>query len=771
MSIVQEENKRIIIAYKRLLKTVNETIGVQPKENILRKAFEVAVDAHKNQRRKSGEPYILHPIEVARLILSEMKLHDFTSVIAALLHDVVEDNEDYTIEYINKHFGPEIAQMVSSLTKIKRLSRNAFSQLRSRNVDMNLTRADLTGGNQLLLLKTIVQDPRIILIKFADRLHNMRTIQQLNDLKRKRIIAETEIFYIALAYRLGLYKVKSELEDIAFHYSYPDEYAHIENSLKTKFKHQESFIEEFKKEFKNILESLNLRNIEITGRLKNIYSIYKKIKRKKVSINEIYDYYAIRIVFDCKQEEEINLCTQIFKIINNTYKNSKKRHRNWLVETRSNNYQAIHTTIFHKEAKNWIEVQIRTKRMHEMAEYGLAAHWNYKNVKLYPPNLASAFSDDKLEKWFEHIRKALTDKDYGDKNWNEISARLSKDFFGVTITVFTAQGQQQVLPKDATVLDFAFHVNKDKALKCLAAKVNYEIKEKGYPLKNGDIVEFLDSDSVQVDQDWLILVTTDKAKYLISKHLDIVRQKMIVNGKDILKKILEENKLPYNEKLIKHFYQNVYDNEEDFLCDLGMKKVPDLSFELGLNDTLKPKIIDEKPNEQGDIIFIGGQDKKRLADCCKPLLGDDIVGIRRNITSKDNLEVHRTTCLSVKNVLGMHKNALVKVKWQKADGVNETCIYIHGLEKKGLIGNIAQKLNYESNFNINGLFISLDKSGAYFSAILSVDVQNAKILERILREIKTVEGVREARRIEDEYHFKMKKDFSGKLLQLLENSL
>ena len=717
--IDSQENKAIVAAYRRLLRVVHKHIPQTRKAlRLLRQAFEVAMKAHHNQRRQSGEAYIFHPLKVAEYVLTEIKLYDYQAVIAAILHDVIEDNEEFTYDYIEKKFGAEIADIVLSLTKIKQKSKANFrdnrplnnqtdianKRLQNSQVDLRIKGAELGGVNQILLLESIIKDPRIILIKFADRLHNIRHIENLSKLKKQRIFAETKLFYIALAYRLGLYRIKSEFEEITFKHLNPQEYKSIGTYINTKFPRRNQTLDAFTDALYKLLAPLKLTQLEITGRFKNTYSAYLKTKRRGIDVAEIYDFYGVRIVFNASVETEKQLCNTVFETINNCYSDNI-RHRHWL-DGRTNGYQSIHTTVLFEN--NWIEVQIRSRRMHEFAENGLAAHWNYKNINLK----AYDFVNANMDRWFDNISQIIKKDKRQHEDWNQVAARLSKDLFGETITVYTLDNKRIVLPKKATVLDCAFHIDEARALKFIAAKVNYTMKGAEVRLKHGDFIQILDSESVEVKASWLNNVFTEKATQAIKAHLETQRVKVIQVGRKKLQRVLEIHNLPAESSFIAHFYRHNFESEADFLFDLGSKdEIPTLNFEL--NPTATPD--QNRSQNQDNTFLVNPQEINLLANCCKPLLGDDIVAIKA-LETHEELKIHRINCGSIQTVLATCKERIIKAKWQKVAGVNEACIGIKGLERRGLIQDLTKIINSfdPASVKIYSLFISLDQSEISF---------------------------------------------------------
>lgn len=761
------ENKAIVAAYRRLLRAIREHIPQTRKSlGTLRQAFNIARKAHEDQRRQSGEAYIFHPLKVAEYVLTEIKLYDYKAVIAALLHDVIEDNEDYTYDRIKAKFGVEIADIVLSLTKIKQSSKANFRDNRSQNnqiipddrrfqnsqVGFEVKDSELSGVNQILLLESIVKDPRIILIKFADRLHNIRTIGNVSKLKKQRILAETKLFYIALAYRLGLYRIKSEFEDIAFENLNKPEFKRLKIYITKTFPQENLILTTFKAELHELLKPLNLQELEIIGRFKNVYSAYAKTQRRNIKVEDIYDFYGIRIIFKADTETEKDLCNRIFETINRHY-NDNIRHRHWL-DGRDNGYQAIHTTVLFQN--HWIEIQIRSHRMHDFAENGLAAHWNYKNIRLGSHD----DTNKNMNRWFDNIRRIIKNRGQNE-DWNQFATRISKDFFGETITVYTLDNQKIVLPKKATVLDCAFYIDEARALKFIAAKVNHTIKGADARLKHGDFIKILDSDSVEVKSSWLNNVFTEKAIQAIKAHLETQRTKVIQLGREKLQQVLKIHNLPTESGFITHFYKHNFEKEADFLFDLGSRdELPSLNFEL--NST--PAARQDPSRDQDSTFLVNPQEINLIANCCKPLLGDEIVGIKGN-RADEELKIHRINCTAIETILANRKEQLVKAKWQKIAGISETCIGIKGVERRGLIQELTQVIN---SFNsravkIYSLFISLDKSETCFSAILNVRVQNSQTLGSVVNKIKTIEGIDSAARIEDEEHFETQEQFRREL--------
>ncbi len=515
----EEEEKRLILReYRALLRALKHRIKRGDKA-LIRRAFEMSADAHRDMRRKSGEPYILHPLAVARIVVEEIGL-GVTSSICALLHDVVEDTE-IGLDDIKREFGIDFAKIIDGLTKI------------SNVVDL---KADTTiqAENFRKILLTLADDPRVILIKLADRLHNMRTLSSMSREKQLKISSETTYIYSPLAHRLGLYEIKSELEDLALKYTQPEVYEEITNGLKDTKRERTRYINEFIRPIKEELQSQDF-DFEIYGRPKAIHSIWNKMRTKHVSFEEVYDLFAIRIIIKSPQEREKEDCWKVYSIVTNFYKPSPERLRDWISMPKGNGYEALHTTVMGNSGR-WVEVQIRSSRMNEIAEKGLAAHWKYKE--------GGNTQESKLDSWLQHLRDVLSN---ADTDTLDFLQDFKLDLFTEEIYIYTPSGEMRVLPKGATALDFAFDIHSELGARCIGAKVNYKLVPLSHVLKSGDQVEVITSSKQKPSEDWLGFVITGKAKSRIKYYLKEEKRKIGEDGKAMLLRKLEHMKVPLSQ--------------------------------------------------------------------------------------------------------------------------------------------------------------------------------------------------------------------------------
>ena len=645
----EEEKKEILRKYRALLRALKPKLKPGSKEQV-RVAFEIAAEAHKTTRRKSGEPYILHPLAVAMICVEEIGL-GVRSTICALLHDTVEDT-DITLDMIEREFGAEIAKIVDGLTKI------------SNVLDANSSQQ---AENFKKILLTLTDDPRVILIKLADRLHNMRTLDSMKREKQLKIASETVYVYAPLAHRMGLYNIKTEMEDLAMKYMEPDSYRYIADKLANTKRERTRYINDFIRPLKEKLTQAKF-NFEIYGRPKSIHSIWNKMKKKGVSFDEVYDLFAIRIILNSSPEHEKEDCWKVYSLVTDEYNPSPERLRDWLSNPKNNGYEALHTTVMGPHGK-WVEVQIRTKRMNDVAEKGLAAHWKYKE---------GATEENRFDKWFQQIRDMLANQ---DTNSIDFLQDFKLSFLAEEIYVYSPKGDIKMLPSGASALDFAFAVHTAIGEKCIGAKVNHKLVPIGHKLRSGDQVEIITSTKQKPKSEWLKMVVTTKAKSKIKDSLKEEKRKIAEEGKNILHKKLEGMGVPMNQtnldELANFYKQN---SALDLLYDISIKKT-DLKelkdFQVIGDKILPPKVhkvvVEEKhetatkkdsKNDNELIIFGESSDKimYTLANCCKPIPGDDVFGF---VTQGEGLKIHRTNCPNAARLLSNYGHRVVKTKWVK----------------------------------------------------------------------------------------------------------
>ena len=729
-----EEEKRLILReYRALLRGLKQRIKKGDKR-LIRRAFEISVDAHKDMRRKSGEPYILHPLAVARIVVEEIGL-GVTSSICALLHDVVEDTE-ITLEDIEREFGEKYVKIIDGLTKI------------SNVVDL---KADTTvqAENFRKILLTLADDPRVILIKLADRLHNMRTLGSMNREKQLKISSETTYIYSPLANRLGLYEIKSELEDLSLKYTQPEVYTEIAKGLKETKRDRSRYINDFIKPIKEELQDQDIK-FEIYGRPKAIHSIWNKMRSKQVSFEEVYDLFAIRIIVDSPQEREKEDCWKVYSVVTNFYRPSPERLRDWISVPKGNGYEALHTTVMGKGGR-WVEVQIRSARMNEIAEKGLAAHWKYKEG-------ASSQQESKLDAWLHHLRDILSNPDTDTLDFLQ---DFKLDLFTEEIYIYTPKGEMRVLPKGATSLDFAFDIHSELGAKCIGAKVNYRLVPLSHVLKSGDQVEIITSSKQKPSEDWLSFVTTAKAKSRIKYYLKEEKRKIAEDGKYLVQRKLEHLKLPvspYNLNELCLYYKKPSLLDLYYAVAVGnvdLKTIKELTIhgdklsQPVREQKLEPK-FDEgkgKPGKGTELIIFGESSDKikyKLAQCCQPIPGDDVFGF---ITSGEGLKVHRTDCPNAAQLLSHYGHRVVKTKWAKNKEISFlTGVRIIGLDDVGVIQKITNVISADLKMNMRS--ISIDTKDGVFDGTIMVYVHDREELDNLCQKLGALEGINTIERLE-----------------------
>ncbi|MFS8083494.1 MAG: RelA/SpoT family protein [Ginsengibacter sp.] len=727
-----EEKKEILRRYRSLLRALKPKLKSGDKEQI-RLAFEIAVEAHKTMRRKSGEPYILHPIAVAMICVEEIGL-GVRSTICALLHDTVEDT-DITLEAVKKDFGPEIAKIVDGLTKI------------SNVLDANVSQQ---AENFKKILLTLTDDPRVILIKLADRLHNMRTLESMKREKQLKIASETVYVYAPLAHRMGLYNIKTELEDLSMKYMEPDSYHYIATKLDKTRKERTRYINDFIRPVKEKLTKAKF-DFEIFGRPKSIHSIWNKMKKKGVSFDEVYDLFAIRILLKSKPEHEKEDCWKVYSLVTEEYNPAPERLRDWLSNPKSNGYEALHTTVMGPQGK-WVEVQIRTKRMNDIAEKGLAAHWKYKE---------GANDENRFDKWFQQIRDMLASQ---DTNSIDFLQDFKVSFLAEEIYVYTPKGDIKMLPTGSSALDFAFSIHTAVGEKCIGAKVNHKLVPIGHVLRSGDQVEIITSTKQKPKAEWLKNVVTTKAKSKIKDSLKEEKRKIAEEGKTILSKKLDAlgaSLNQQNQEEIASFYK--INSTLDLLYDIAVKKI-DLrelkDFHVSGDRVLAPKIVKSPVEEKHEankvllkkdtelIIFGESSDKimYTLANCCKPIPGDDVFGF---VTQGEGLKIHRTNCPNAARLLANFGHRVVKTKWVKNKEISFlTGIRIIGLDDVGVINKITNLISGTLRININAL--TIEAKEGLFEGNVKVYVHDKDELEELVENLKALPGIESVERFDTE---------------------
>ena len=717
---LEEERKEIIRRYRRLLRKAKPILK-DGDAKLIKKAFYTSMEAHSGMRRKSGEPYIFHPLEVAEICIAEIGLGT-TSIIAALLHDVVEDT-DYELDDIQRLFGKKVATIIDGLTKIS----GVFEQGTSQQAE-----------NFRKMLLTLSDDVRVILIKLADRLHNMRTLQSMPRNKQLKIANETIYLYAPLAHRLGLYAFKSELEDLYLKYSEPEMYREIIEKISDAKEARNKFIRGFTKPIRDRLNALNIK-YEIKGRPKSIHSIWNKMKKQDIPFEEVYDLFAIRIILDVKYHQEKAYCWQVYSLVTDFYQPNPDRLRDWISIPKANGYESLHTTVMSGKGK-WVEVQIRTKRMDEIAEKGYAAHWKYKDGNT--PN------ETGLEMWITKVREIL---EQNDGNAIEFIDDFRSNLYSDEVFVFTPKGDLKTLPQGATALDFAFDIHTEIGAHCLGAKVNQKLVPLNFELKNGDQVEILTSKKQKPNESWLQYVVSSKAKSKIKDALKEERKTSIDEGREIVKRKLKQLKVNYSQAVLDEIVQyfNVK-SVSDLLYFIGIGKI-DHSLIKGFRKPEKTtkeitnaKEIEAKLKKirktDSDLLLLGEDldivDYK-FAKCCNPIAGDDVFGF---VTVSDGIKIHRTTCPNAAELLSNYGYRIIKAKWASSRNQSfEATLAIIGTDRLGLVSDVSNIISEELKVNMRSL--SINTEGGIFEGTIRLYVEDTSHLDKLVKKLEKVNGV------------------------------
>lgn len=729
---LEKENKEILARYKDLISNTYRTLD-EEQNKLIRKAFDIALDAHKDQRRKTGEPYIYHPIEVAKIVANEIGL-GATSIACALLHDVIEDSE-YTYDDLKKIFGKNIADIVNGLTKI--------SVMNQQNISVQ-------SENYRKLLLTLSEDFRVILIKIADRLHNMRTLESMHPVKQKKIASETAYIYAPLAHRFGLYSIKSELEDLSLKYNNPDVYNEILNKLEVAKEGREKYVEEFKKEVSEQLKEEKL-NFTIKGRAKAISSIYRKMLKQNVTFEEVYDNYAIRIIYKSDPKNEKFLAWKIYSIVTDLYQSNPSRMRDWISQPRSTGYESLHLTVMGPDRK-WIEVQIRSERMDDIAEKGVAAHYKYKEG--YRKNS----DDQRFESWVSEIREVLEQQQ--NLSTSELLDNIKLNLYSKEVFVFTPKGDIKILPIGATALDFAFSVHTDLGMKCLGAKINGKLVPISYVLQNGDQIDILSSQNQKPKADWLEFVVTSKAKSKIKNILNSEKNQNTAEGKEILQRKMRHAKLNFSEEEVNGLqkFLNLKTSQDLFLgFQNGTFDISDIkrySDKKGILSNLlnrfrksssKEEYVEKIDSNLDMIVF--GKDEEKLnytfAKCCTVIPGDKIFGF---ITISDGIKVHNDNCPNAINLRANYDYRVLQAKWVNAESFkNRIKIEIEGLDRIGMINDITAVIS--NNMSMDMKSMSIASNDGIFTGNINLEVKNKSQLEETFKQLKAINGVSKVKRV------------------------
>ncbi|MEO5644023.1 MAG: bifunctional (p)ppGpp synthetase/guanosine-3',5'-bis(diphosphate) 3'-pyrophosphohydrolase [Bacteroidia bacterium] len=727
------ERKEILKRYRDLLKACKRKLEKGDKE-IIRKAFNVALEAHKDMRRKSGEPYIYHPIAVAQICAEEIGLGT-TSVVCALLHDTVEDT-DITLDDIKGLFGEKVAKIIDGLTKIS----GVFDQQTN----------SLQAENFRKMLLTLSDDIRVILIKLADRLHNMRTLASMKRDKQLKIASETLYLYGPLAHRLGLNTIKTELEDLGLKYTEEEIYDDILRKLQESEPERKKFIQKFIQPINEILKEQGFK-VRVIGRPKSIFSIYNKIKFKGVPFEEIFDIFAIRIILDTPIESEKADCWRVYSIVTDFYHPSPDRLRDWISTPKANGYESLHTTVMGPDGK-WVEVQIRTERMDELAEKGYAAHWKYKDTISVESGKA-----DQLEDWLRKIREVLENP---EDNALDFIDDFKLNLFSEEIFVFTPQGEMRSLPFGATALDFAFDIHTKVGEKCIGAKVNHKLVPLSHQVKSGDQVEILTSVKQTPKEDWLGYVITARAKSKIKNALKEEKRKIAEEGREILERKFNHQKIDFTVKNINdlHVFLRLPSPQELFyrvakgVITLKHIKVwikeKDKPVKPQKNEpTLEQVIKETRGKKAGDDALVIGDNltkiEYKLSPCCNPIPGDDVFGF---ITIGEGIKIHRVNCPNALSMMSNYAYRIVKARWTGQEQISFLAgIKVSGIDEVGLVNNVTKIISNELNVNMRSL--NFDTHDGIFDGMIMLFVHDAQHLTELMKKLKKVNGVLSVARI------------------------
>jgi GTP pyrophosphokinase len=731
---IEKENKAIAREYKELLRISYQTLTPEDKK-LIRKAFDVAVDAHQEQRRKSGEAYIFHPIAVAKIVASEIGL-GATSIAAALLHDVVEDT-DITVLDIEKIFNPKVAQLVEGLTKISKIQKDLNSSMQAENFRK--------------MILTLNDDVRVILIKLADRLHNMQTMDSMEENKQTKIASETLYIYAPLAHRLGLYNIKTQLEDLGLKYTEPTIYKEIITKIKETKEEQDEYIKNISEVLK---KSLDVEGIEyvIKGRPKSIYSIRRKMKAQNVSYDEVYDKFALRIVYKSNPHDEKFIAWKIYSIVTDHYRPSPSRLRDWISSPKSTGYEALHITVMGPLGR-WVEVQVRSERMDEIAEKGYAAHYKYKQ---------GATEESGLDVWLNLLKEALENQ---EKNAVDFVEDFKMNLYSKEIFVFTPTGEIKSLPKGATSLDFAFSIHSAIGVHTRGTRVNGKLVPLNFELKSGDQIEVITSVNQKPTPHWLNYVTTSRAKTKIKNVLNENTKKVAEDGKELLTRKLRHLKVALNEKTI-----------NELVVYFKLKTSLDLFYKVGIGSIENQQLKDfaalksnsiinffknkikrspstptehinkEEINTNYDLLVFGAEQDKldyKLSTCCNPIVGDEVFGF---ITINEGIKVHKKDCPNALSMQSNYAYRVIKAKWiDSSQQEFKAVLIITGMDFLGLTNELTKVIS--SNMNINIQSISLTTEAGLFNGKVAVIVKNNGILEKMMAKIRKIDGIDKVTRV------------------------
>lgn len=730
---LEKENKAILQEYKELLRISYQTLTPEDKK-LIRKAFDVAMDAHKDQRRKSGEAYFFHPIAVAKIVASEIGL-GATAIAAALLHDVVEDTP-ITVEDIEKMFNSKVAQLVEGLTKISKVQK-----------EMNVS---MQAENFRKMLLTLHDDVRVILIKIADRLHNMQTLDNMEDYKQIKIASETLYIYAPLAHRLGLYKIKNKLEDLGLKYTEPETYNDIVSKIKETKEEQDAYISDISEVLKKTLDTEKIDYI-IKGRPKSIYSIYRKMKVQGVSFDEVYDKFALRIVYKSSPHEEKFLAWKIYSIVTDHYRPSPSRLRDWISSPKTTGYEALHITVMGPKGR-WVEVQVRSERMDEIAEKGYAAHYKYKQ---------GGDEDSGLDIWLNLLKEAL---ESSETNAVDFVEDFKMNLYSKEIFVFTPKGEIKSLPKGATSLDFAFSIHSEVGIRTRGTRVNGKLVPLNHELKSGDQIEIITSQYQKPTINWLDYVTTSRAKNKIKNVLNENTKKIAEEGKEVLTRKLRHLKITLSESVVNElvnffklktsldlFYRvgvGAIENQQlkDYAAQKSNTFINFFKNKIKRNaSTASEDIHKQVLHSNYDMLVFGSDQDKldyKLSTCCNPIPGDEVFGF---ITINEGIKVHKRDCPNAISLQSNYAYRIMQAKWiDSSQQEFKAILHITGMDTIGLTNKLTKVIS--DNMNVNIQSISLSGDAGIFNGQIAVIVQNNNILKKLINNIKKIDGIEKVSR-------------------------
>jgi guanosine-3',5'-bis(diphosphate) 3'-pyrophosphohydrolase len=729
---IEQERQEILRKYRALLRAAGNKVKNSSSKKEIRKAFNLAVEAHKNMRRKSGEPYIYHPIAVAMIVAGEIGL-DTTAIVCALLHDTVEDT-DLTLEDISHLFGSKSAKIIDGLTKIEGV--------------LDLSKS-IQAENFRKIVLTLSDDIRVILIKIADRLHNMRTLEHMKREKQLKIASETLFLYAPLAHRLGLYNIKTELEDLALKFTEPEIYIEIEGKLQKAKPVRDRFISRFCVPIKNALDTKNI-SYTIKGRTKSIYSIYQKVKNKGVSFEEIYDIFAIRIILDVPPEQERDEIWRTYSLVTDLYQPKPDRLRDWISFPRANGYESLHITVMSPTGK-WVEVQIRSKRMDEMAEKGYAAHWKYKENE----------AENAIDDWIGKVRELIDN--HKEFEAIDLIEAFKLDLYSDEIYVFTPKGDLRVLARGSSALDFAFDIHSELGLCCLGAKVNNKLVPLSHTLKNGDQVEIVSTNKHQFKSDWLTFVVSSKARSQLRDALREERKQIAERGKQVFDRKMRKLKFEIKDQdlsKVLHYFR--LDDAQEFFYRVGTGSI-DSSLLRGFyeqennrswykylsrkirkksavneeNEVIGPELFRTLPDNQ---LVIGAKDDHvpyALALCCHPIPGDEVFGF---FEDNKTLQIHKTSCVSAVDILSKYASQVVKAKWTQNEALAFLVgLRVSGIDNVGMVNKITRLISNQMKVNMRSL--SFDSNDGVFEGKIMLFVQDTRHLDSLMELLRKMQGI------------------------------